>query len=294
MLTQQGSGWALGLSHPLCHIGWEQQGWFRPKALATIKFAGGSRSLGASQAFDTGICKVTAVIRHRTPLFVESQQCELCETMAGVGETKQWCASLGNTGKYREFKKWKFNSFHRHVLLTSFDIFVVTYRVTNFLPKLLDMLLKKMNFHFLFSPIFGFLPKSQSKQEILCNRLKLLFFSWALWDESWPLQRKWTTTFPSFDQSELFVWFSLTIDRSRERQRQRKFSFSRLLAVSILFPFLCEWCVELVTEPGTHSWWFLLTSFGKFFFPCLVAFHIKCLIWNSGFVKCRDVQNLRQ
>ena len=29
----------------------------------------------------------------------------------------------------------------RHALLTSFDIFVVTYRVTNFLPKLIHMLL---------------------------------------------------------------------------------------------------------------------------------------------------------
>ncbi len=42
----------------------------------------------------------------------------------------------------REFKKWKFSFFHqRHALSTSFDIFVVTYRETNFLPKLVDMLL---------------------------------------------------------------------------------------------------------------------------------------------------------
>ena len=39
-------------------------------------------------------------------------------------------------------KKVKVSFFHqRHALLTSFDIFVVTYRVTNFLPKLVDMLL---------------------------------------------------------------------------------------------------------------------------------------------------------
>ncbi len=49
----------------------------------------------------------------------------------------------------------------RHALLTSFGIFVVTYRVTNALPKLVDILLffmKKLNFHFLkslFSTISG-------------------------------------------------------------------------------------------------------------------------------------------
>ncbi len=42
----------------------------------------------------------------------------------------------------REFRKWKFSFSHqRHALSTSFDIFVVTYRVTNFLPKLIYMLL---------------------------------------------------------------------------------------------------------------------------------------------------------
>ncbi len=65
---------------------------------------------------------------------------------------------VGKTGK-REVKKWKFSFFHqRHALSTSFDIFVVTYRVTNFLPNLFDMLLfcmkKKLNLHFWFSPIF--------------------------------------------------------------------------------------------------------------------------------------------
>ena len=40
----------------------------------------------------------------------------------------------------RENKKWKFSFFHqRHALLMNFDIFVVTYRVTNFLPKLVNM-----------------------------------------------------------------------------------------------------------------------------------------------------------
>ncbi len=44
-----------------------------------------------------------------------------------------------------------------HCLYTSFEIFVVTFRVTNFLPKLIDMHLfstKKLNIHFWFSPIF--------------------------------------------------------------------------------------------------------------------------------------------
>ncbi len=59
----------------------------------------------------------------------------------------------------RKFKKRKSSFFHqRHALWTSLDIFVVTYRVTNFLPKLLNMLLffygKKLNFYLLNSPIF--------------------------------------------------------------------------------------------------------------------------------------------
>ncbi len=47
----------------------------------------------------------------------------------------------------REFKKWKFVLFffcQRHALSTSFDIFVVTYRMTNFLLKLVTMLLFSM------------------------------------------------------------------------------------------------------------------------------------------------------
>ncbi len=59
----------------------------------------------------------------------------------------------------REFQKWKLSFFRqRHTLSTSFDIFVITYRVTNFLPKLVTcyyFLPKKLNFHFWFSPIFG-------------------------------------------------------------------------------------------------------------------------------------------
>ena len=49
----------------------------------------------------------------------------------------------------------------RHALLTSFDIFVVTYRVTNFLPKLINMLLfstEKTEFPFLVFPYFRVMP----------------------------------------------------------------------------------------------------------------------------------------
>ena len=71
-------------------------------------------------------------------------------------ETRPWA-----TPENREIKKWKFSFFRqRHALLASFDIFVVTYRVTNFLPKLLlfSTEKKKLNFHLWFSPIFGLCP----------------------------------------------------------------------------------------------------------------------------------------
>ena len=52
--------------------------------------------------------------------------------------------------------------FHQwHALSTSFDIFIVTYRVTNFLPKLIDMLLfstEKPEFPFLVFPYFQVMP----------------------------------------------------------------------------------------------------------------------------------------
>ncbi len=62
----------------------------------------------------------------------------------------------------REMKKMKFSFFHqRHALPTSFDIFAVTYRVTNLLPKLVDMLLfsaEKTEFPFFEFPYFWVLP----------------------------------------------------------------------------------------------------------------------------------------
>ena len=58
----------------------------------------------------------------------------------------------------RETKKMKFSFFHqRHALLMSFEIVMVTYRVTNFLPKLIDMLLlsrEKTEFPFFEFPYF--------------------------------------------------------------------------------------------------------------------------------------------
>ncbi len=56
----------------------------------------------------------------------------------------------------------KFSFFHqRHAMSTSFDIFMVTYRVTNFLPKLIDLLLfsvEKTEFPFFEIPYFRVLP----------------------------------------------------------------------------------------------------------------------------------------
>ncbi len=66
----------------------------------------------------------------------------------------------------REFKKWKFSFFHqRHALSISFDIFVVTYRVTFFFAKTCWHAIifygKKLNFHFWFSPIFWLCQEPQ-------------------------------------------------------------------------------------------------------------------------------------
>ncbi len=55
----------------------------------------------------------------------------------------------------REIQKWKLSFFRqRHTLSTSFDIFVITYRVTNFLPKLVHMLLFSAEKNWI--SIFGF------------------------------------------------------------------------------------------------------------------------------------------
>ncbi len=69
------------------------------------------------------------------------------------------CGQYPKIGKWK-YKPWNSVFFHqRHALWTSFDIFVVTYRVTNFLPKTGQHPIiyygKKMNFHILNFPIFG-------------------------------------------------------------------------------------------------------------------------------------------
>ena len=73
----------------------------------------------------------------------------------------------------REFKKWKFSFFpQRHALSTSFEIFVVTYGVTNFLPKLTDMLLfstEKTEFPFLVFPYFWVMPFPPSLTAFVAN-----------------------------------------------------------------------------------------------------------------------------
>ena len=61
---------------------------------------------------------------------------------------------------------------------------VTTYRVTNFLPKLMDILLfstkKKMNFHFLNSPIFGY---CRSIQQGFFSQSKFAVCFWAEYNE---------------------------------------------------------------------------------------------------------------
>ena len=96
----------------------------------------------------------------------------------------------------REFKKWKFSFYsQRHALSMSFDIFVVIYiyRVTNFMPKLINIIFcrKKMNFHFWFSPIFGLchltgvrvhvrpLSESNPKTAFLNLRKELVVFKFS-------------------------------------------------------------------------------------------------------------------
>ena len=72
----------------------------------------------------------------------------------------------------------------RHTLLRSFDIFVITYRVTNFLPKLVAMLLfsvEKTELPFLVFPYFRVMPvfavnlgdtaKSFKKREAVLGQL---------------------------------------------------------------------------------------------------------------------------
>ncbi len=75
----------------------------------------------------------------------------------GFSPIDQQCLKIGKG------KKWNsVFSCQRHALSTSFDICVVTYRVTNFLPKLVDMLLfstEKTDFSIFGFPYFRVLPR---------------------------------------------------------------------------------------------------------------------------------------
>ena len=65
----------------------------------------------------------------------------------------------GQYPKIGKWKKWNFFFRQRHALSRSFDIFVITYRVTSFWPKLINMPLfsmEKTDFHFLNSPVFAY------------------------------------------------------------------------------------------------------------------------------------------
>ncbi len=72
------------------------------------------------------------------------------------------CIAIWAIPENREFQKWKLSFFcQRHTLSTSFDIFVITYRVKNFLPKLVHKLLfstEKTEFLFLVFPYFRVMP----------------------------------------------------------------------------------------------------------------------------------------
>ena len=103
-----------------------------------------------------------------------------------MGFSSNCVATDGRTAipENREFKKWKFSFFcQRHALSTSFDIFVVTYRVTKFLPKLMDMLLFSMekNWISIFCfPYFPVLPGCTRSHARMLSELKSFSSSWEL------------------------------------------------------------------------------------------------------------------
>ncbi len=88
----------------------------------------------------------------------------------------------------REFQKWKLSFFcPRHTLSMSFYIFVITYRVTNFLPKLVYMLLfstEKTEFPFFEFPIFGCCPPQQKSTQTGMPFF-LISFDFLFWLRSW-------------------------------------------------------------------------------------------------------------
>ncbi len=76
--------------------------------------------------------------------------------------------------QYLKIGKWKneiqFFFCQSHALWTSFDIFVVTYRVSNFLPKLMDILLfsmEKTEFPFFLIPLFSGITRSAKSPSLV-------------------------------------------------------------------------------------------------------------------------------
>ena len=101
----------------------------------------------------------------------------------------------------REFQKWKLSFFcQRHTLSRSFDIFIITYRVTNFLPKLVNMLLfstEKTEFPFLVFPYFRVMPALRHARMRWCGggwSAKLFSFNRTFWDSTFWGPDFWSPT----------------------------------------------------------------------------------------------------
>ena len=112
-----------------------------------------------TSATSFNICRLSEV---RSRLFFCTVESEWVFQFYCFKSHHVWCGSGWAIPENREFKKWKFCFFHQiHALSMSFDIFVVTYRVTNFLPKLVDMLIFSMErteCPFFVFPYFRVLP----------------------------------------------------------------------------------------------------------------------------------------
>ena len=79
---------------------------------------------------------------------------------------------VGNTRKFKKKKKISFFPSKTHIVYVhEFDIFVLTYRVTNFLPKLVRMQLlywEKTEFPIFDFPIFGYCW-NRARRSAQCN-----------------------------------------------------------------------------------------------------------------------------
>ena len=160
----------------------------------------------------------------------------------------------------------KFSFFHqRHALLTRKDIFVIIYRVTNFLPKLLDMLLfsaekknkKKLNFHFFKSPVavtasillreLRFSPRSPGSWGSDCDQYQRTSWSDAGNTSRLPFKE-------SFEQNcERLSWFQLQAVDLEDRARPLSW-VKPWVALSLSF-FKLPWCTAAGNvAAGKHYW----------------------------------------